>query len=183
MVIVMAKKKKEEEQIIEEAEAETKNVEEVEGNEEMERNKEVEGAEEVEGGEESTEPEAKVEVEKSKKIKKKVIKKRRSKKEKENPIARALRLAVETGKVEFGAKNGVKDSLLANTKLIVISSNAPQSLREDISYYSKLSGIPVLVFAGTSIELGSICGKPYPVSVLSIYEEGSSGIFELAKKK
>ncbi|MDD5336877.1 MAG: 50S ribosomal protein L30e [Candidatus ainarchaeum sp.] len=114
---------------------------------------------------------------------KKAVKKRKSKKENENPLARAVRLAVETGKVEFGARNGVKDSLLGRAKLIVISENAPLTLREDVGYYSRLSEVPVLVFQGTSMELGSICGKPHSVSVLSVYEEGTSGIFELAKKK
>ncbi|MFA5076995.1 MAG: 50S ribosomal protein L30e [Candidatus Micrarchaeia archaeon] len=118
-----------------------------------------------------------------KKKEKKAVKKRKSKKENENPLARAVRLAVETGKVEFGAKTGLKDSLLGKAKLIVISENAPIPLRENVSYYSKLSEVPVLVFQGTSMELGSICGKPHSVSVLSVYEEGTSGIFELAGKK
>jgi ribosomal protein L30E len=33
------------------------------------------------------------------------------------------------------------------------------------------------------MELGSVCGKPFPISVLSVYEEGSSNIIDLAKKK
>ena len=114
---------------------------------------------------------------------KKAVKKRKSSKEKENPLARAVRMAVETGKVGFGAKTGVKDSLLGKAKLIVISRNAPPALMEDIIYYCKLSEIPMLVFEGTSVEFGSICGKPYPASVLSIYDAGRSDILELAKKK
>ena len=113
---------------------------------------------------------------------KKAVKKRKSRKEKENPLARAVRLAVETGKVEFGAKTGVKDSLLGKAKLLVIASNAPRELQEDISQYAKLSAISVVKFDGTSMELGSICGKPYPVSVLSIYDAGSSDILEISKK-
>ena len=113
---------------------------------------------------------------------KKAVKKRKSKKEKENPLARAVRVAVETGKVEFGAKTGVKDALLGKAKLIVVSEKAPQTLKEDLNYYAKLSKIPVLVYEGTSMELGSICGKPHPVSVLSVYETGSSDILELVKK-
>jgi large subunit ribosomal protein L30e len=114
---------------------------------------------------------------------KKAVKKRKSKKEKENPLARAVRMAVETGKVEFGAKTGVKDSLLAKAKLIVVAGNAPSELQEDISHFAKLSGIAVVTFEGTSMELGSICGKPYPVSVLSVYDAGSSDIMDIAAKK
>lgn len=113
---------------------------------------------------------------------KKAIRKRKSKKEKENPIARAIRLTVESGKVDFGARVGLKNSLLGKAKLIVIASRSPIELIEDITYYSKLSNIPLLVFEGTGVELGSICGKPYVVSVLSIYDVGSSDIMKLAKK-
>ncbi|MBU0586911.1 50S ribosomal protein L30e [Candidatus Micrarchaeota archaeon] len=117
-----------------------------------------------------------------KKKEKKVVRKRKSSKEKENPLSRAVRLAVETGKVEFGKKTGLKDSLLGKAKLLVVAKNAPLQLQEDIKYYAKLSKIPVMQFEGTSLKLGSICGKPYSVSVLSVYDAGSSDILELVKK-
>jgi large subunit ribosomal protein L30e len=46
-----------------------------------------------------------------------------------------------------------------------------------------MSNVPLIQFEGNSMELGSVCGKPFPVSVLSVFEEGSSNILELAKKK
>lgn len=141
---------------------------------------------EIEEVKEAVEQEATEEVEEKKKgrkkterKKKKAVKKRKSKKEKEDPIVHAIRLVTETGKVGFGAKTGIKNSLLGKVKLIIIAGNAPKELQEDISYYSKLSSIPIIIFEGTSMELGSICGKPYPISVLSIYDEGSSNIMDL----
>lgn len=152
---------------------------------------EIEEAEEAEEGEaenaeEAPESEKEAEGEKEarprrKRKEKKAVKKRKSRKEKEDPLAHAIRLAVETGKMEFGARMVVKDSLLAKAKLIVLASNAPRMLQEDITHYSKLSGIPVLVFQGTSMELGSICGRPHPISALSVYDAGNSDIIELAK--
>lgn len=180
----MAKKKEEDEisDVENEAAIEKEVAEEVA--EELEE--EGEEADEVsETKEEEIEEEGEASEKKStrKRKEKKAVKKRKSRKEKENPLARAIRLAVETGKVEFGAKTSVVDSLLGKAKLIVIASNAPKELQEDLLYYCKLSGIPSLVFEGTSIELGSICGKPYPVSALSIYDAGSSNILEISKKK
>lgn len=176
----MAGKSKEEEEIAAEADedAETAETEGAEEAEEIEEGAEEGG--EAEASEETAEGER---MPRRKRKEKKAVRKRKSRKEKENPLSRAVRLAVETGKVEFGAKTGVKDSLLGKAKLIVVSENSPAELTEDISHYCKLSGIPVLVFGGTSIELGSICGKPYPVSVLSVYDPGSSDIIEIAKKK
>ncbi len=149
----------------------------VEESEELE-NDEIEATIEV-----TKEPEKEeVKISRKKTKKKKVVKKRKSKKEKEDLLAHAIRLAVETGNVEFGAKTGIKDSLLGKAKLIVVAANTPKELYEDLSYYSKLSLIPIITFEGTSLELGSICGKPYSVSVLSVYNAGNSNIMELIKK-
>jgi large subunit ribosomal protein L30e len=118
---------------------------------------------------------------KSKKIRSKktrVVRRRKSKKEKERPLTGAVRLAVESGKVDFGSRSADE-----RAKLFVIAGNAQAPVKAKVAALSKASNIPVIEFEGTSVELGSVCGKPFPVSVLSIYEEGSSSIFELVKKK
>ena len=51
--------------------------------------------------------------------------------------------------------------------------------KEDVEIYSNLSEIPVHIFDGSSVDLGSICGKPFTVSVLVIQEPGDSNILEL----
>ena len=117
------------------------------------------------------------------KSKHKVIRKRQSKKEKEDPLSSAIRLAVESGKVGFGSRKGVKDILMGNIKLAVVAANVPISLSEDVERFGELSDVPLVVFPGTSLELGAICGKPFPVSVLAVYEEGVSSILEFGKKK
>lgn len=117
------------------------------------------------------------------KSKDKVIRKRKSKKEKENPLSGAIRLAVESGKVGFGSRKGIRELLMGTAKLAVVAGNVPSELAEDARRYGELSGIPMVEFPGTSIELGSICGKPFPVSVLVVYEEGASNIMDFGKKK
>lgn len=116
---------------------------------------------------------------KKEKKKKKVVRRRKSKKEKEKPLISAVRLAVESGKVDFGARTGIK----TKAKLFVVAGNAPDRIKEKVSTYAKTSDIPLITFDGSSMELGSVCGRPFPVSVLSVYDEGSSNILELAKKK
>ena len=98
-------------------------------------------------------------------------------------IGRAIRLAVDTGRVKFGSRDAVKAALNGEAKLIVLASNCPQRTRGDIEYYSKLSKIATLEFSGTSLELGSVCGKPFPVAALSIYDVGTSNIEEAVKGK
>ena len=64
---------------------------------------------------------------------------------------------------------------------MVVSSNCPVETVQDISRFCKLSNIPVVVYEGTSMELGTVAGRPHPISVLSIYDAGNSGILEFAK--
>ena len=132
---------------------------------------EVEEKEDV--GEESQE-------EKTKK-KKKVVRRRKTKKERENPLTTAVRLAVESGKVEFGSKKGISASLSGGPKLFVVAVNAPLEIKGKVESQAKLSEIPVITYPGSSMELGSVCGRPFPVSVLSVYDAGTSNIMELAK--
>jgi len=120
--------------------------------------------------------------EKKKKVRK-VVRRRKSKKEKEQPISAAIRLAVESGKVEFGARTGLMAGIMGNAKLFVVANNTPLETKTKVSGYAKSSGIALIEFDGTTMDLGSVCGKPFPVSVLSVYDTGSSPIMELAKKK
>jgi len=112
---------------------------------------------------------------------KKVVRRRKTKKERENPLTMAVRLAVESGKVDFGGRAGIGSA--DNVKLFIVANNAPGDIKAKIESRSKVSNVPLIQFEGSSMELGSVCGKPFPVSVLSVFEEGSSNILELAKKK
>ena len=50
-------------------------------------------------------------------------------------------------------------------------------------YYAKMSSIPVVIYKGTSIDLGMICGKPFMVSALTIREPGDSDILKAVKEE
>jgi len=136
---------------------------------------------EEEIAEEGVEGEA--EAKPKKKKTKKVVRRRKTKKEKEKPITSAIRLAVESGKVEFGARTGMKASLLGQAKLFVMASNTPSEIMHKVEQYCGVSKIPLIVFEGTSMELGSVCGKPFPVTVLSVMDPGASTIMDLALKQ
>jgi len=90
-----------------------------------------------------------------------------------------IRRAVDTGKVDFGEKQTEKNILKGNGELIIISSNAKKLLKERLEHYSKLSEIPFYKFPGTSNELGSVCGKPFAVSVMTVLNKGKSKIIEI----
>ena len=96
-------------------------------------------------------------------------------------LNKAIRQAVDTGKVELGSEKTRKLALLGGAKLIFLANNVPKGTLRDLEHYAKLSNVPVLEFNGTSIELGTICGKPFPVSALSIIEPGHSEVLKAAE--
>jgi len=95
-------------------------------------------------------------------------------------VVKAIRLAVDTGKVRFGSREALQAALNGEAKLIIVAGNIPVGLRGDINYYSSLSAVSLIEFVGTSIELGSVCGKPFPVSALTVVDAGTSNILEAA---
>lgn len=96
-------------------------------------------------------------------------------------MARAIRKCVDSGKVEFGTNSGVKKALSGKARVLVLASNCPSQVAQDAERFCKLSGVPLLKYEGTSIELGTIAGRPHPIAMLCVLDEGNSGILELVK--
>lgn len=97
-------------------------------------------------------------------------------------VNKAIYSAVKTGKVVLGTRRTLNLLKMGKTKMVVVASNIPKDLRDLIDYYTKLTSIPVYTYKGTSIELGRVCGKPFPVMMMAIREPGDSNIMELVKK-
>ena len=61
----------------------------------------------------------------------------------------------------------------------VLASNCPQRFRERIISKS----VPIVDLEISSVELGSMCGKPFTISALSIIDAGSSDIMSIREKE
>ena len=96
-------------------------------------------------------------------------------------VDKAIASAVKTGKVSFGASSAMQNAKTGKGKLIVLAANCPKNIREDIEYYSKLSEVPFMTFRGSSLDLASVCGKPFSISALTIREPGDSDILKLTE--
>ena len=97
-------------------------------------------------------------------------------------VNKAITTAAKTGKIQIGAISVLKSAKSKKAKLILLASNCPQGIRENIEYYCGLSEIPVSLFKGESSYLGALCGKPFNVSVLAIKEPGDSNILKIAEE-
>lgn len=98
-------------------------------------------------------------------------------------MSKAIRMCLDTGKVSLGMAGALKAALQGHGKLIVVAENAPAEVKSDLSRYCKIANMPMHEFEGTSMELGSVCGKPFPVSALLVSEVGNSPILGLVAKK
>ena len=82
-----------------------------------------------------------------------------------------LREALNKKKVILGSKRTIKYLKLGKAKKIIISNNCPESIKKDAEHYTKLTGIKLESFDGTSKQLGIFCGKPFSISALAIVSE------------
>ncbi len=98
-------------------------------------------------------------------------------------VNKQIRLAVKTGKVEFGSKTVSSNVSHARAKLVILAHNCAEETRDEIVYQAGLSEIPVFVFQGSSLDLGALCERPFPVSAMIVREPGDSEVLKLAEIK
>ncbi len=93
-------------------------------------------------------------------------------------IDKAIASAVKTGKVSFGANAALLNAKTGKAKMILLASNCPQSIKDEIEYYGKLSKVPTMTYRGNSMDLANVCGKMFIISALSVREPGDSEILK-----
>lgn len=98
-------------------------------------------------------------------------------------VNKSISTSVKTGKVLFGVNNAVRSAKQGRARLIILASNCPKDVIDDITHYAKFSDVPVVIYKGSSIDLGVVCGKPFMVSALTIREPGDSDILKLSEEK
>lgn len=93
-------------------------------------------------------------------------------------VDRGIRVAVDTGDVTLGSEKSIQSLKLGKGKLAVVAANAPKEIIDDVEYYANLSDIQAYTYDGISVDLGSVCGKPFTVATLIINDPGDSTILD-----
>lgn len=93
-------------------------------------------------------------------------------------LDRSISVARKSGKTSIGAKSAIKAAKLGTAKAIVVATNAPASQKEDVLYFSRLSGVPIIEFPRTSQDLGILCGRPHLTAFVTVFNPGDSDILE-----
>jgi large subunit ribosomal protein L30e len=90
-----------------------------------------------------------------------------------------LRMAVDSGEVVLGIEETTRAINVSRAKLVVVSAVGNEATVSDLSHLCGIAGVRLVRFAGNSMELGAVCGKPYSVSSLAVVSPGNSKILEV----
>jgi large subunit ribosomal protein L30e len=96
-------------------------------------------------------------------------------------LSKAIAAAVKTGKVSFGANSAILAAKNGKAKMIVIASNCPKPIKEQIEYYGAISKIPIINYKGNTMDMAAICNKLFVISALTIREAGDSEILNFTQ--
>jgi len=71
---------------------------------------------------------------------------------------------MKENKIVYGYREVLKFIRNNNVELVILANNAPEKIKKTILN----SNIKVEIFEEGSKKMGTICGKPYPISVIAI---------------
>jgi large subunit ribosomal protein L30e len=82
-------------------------------------------------------------------------------------IEKIIKEAFENKKVIYGYRKAYRYLKNYEPKMVIIAKNMREDLKNDIISAVKDKSL-IKEFNGSSIELGILCGKPFPISVIVI---------------
>lgn len=79
-----------------------------------------------------------------------------------------LKKILKEESLNFGAEITLKKLRQGKLKKIFLAANCPKNVKDDIEYYAKLSKVEVVNLDVDNEELGTLCKKPFSISVIGI---------------
>lgn len=96
-------------------------------------------------------------------------------------LAKALSIAIRTGKITLGYKKTLETLRSGKAKLVVVAGSIPEEFKVKLEALARLTGTPILNSGVSSLDLGAACGKPFTVSALAVRDPGDSDILSFVK--
>jgi large subunit ribosomal protein L30e len=79
-----------------------------------------------------------------------------------------LKDEIGKGTVVLGTKEVLRGIKTDSFKTIIIASNCPETVKEQLEHYAKISEIGIEMSESTGKQLGITCGKPFGVAVIGV---------------
>lgn len=85
-------------------------------------------------------------------------------------LADEIQSAVKSNNAIVGFRECMKAIRMGSVKRVIVANNIPNDMDAEIKHNSQTANTNVETFEGSSKDLGTACGKPFPVSVMVIKE-------------
>lgn len=87
--------------------------------------------------------------------------------------AAEIKKMLKAGNVLIGTERTIKSLKLGKVQKVLVSSNCPAKVENDINYYAGLSGAEFHKLDYPNDELSVICKKPFSISVMAFLKGAS----------
>lgn len=95
---------------------------------------------------------------------------------------RVIRSANKSGKIFFGSEQAMEAAKNGRAIALIVASNCPPKILNQIKNYAQLSSLPVHIYPGSSADLGMACRKPFAVSAMTIRSLTDQEILKMVKE-
>lgn len=95
-------------------------------------------------------------------------------------LEKTLRTVIKTGKCGFGLRSVGKG--LKGAKLVVVANSVEGPARQALLVSCQTQGIPLLAFAGSSVQLARLCGRPFRISTVAVKSPGDADLRPLLQE-
>ena len=86
----------------------------------------------------------------------------------ETMLIQEIQSAVKSENAILGYRKSLQYLKSGSPKMVVMANNIQDNKKREIEHDAKIGNTSLEVFDGSSKDLGVICGKPFPVSVIVI---------------
>lgn len=83
-------------------------------------------------------------------------------------ITKIIKSKTKEKKIILGYKTVIKLMKSGRPELIIYANNFPEEKKKTIDRNAKISKVEVKEYPNDGVNLGLVCGKPFPVGVLAI---------------
>jgi large subunit ribosomal protein L30e len=85
-------------------------------------------------------------------------------------LADEIQSAVKSKNAIIGFRESMKAIRAGTVKAVIVANNIPSDMDSEIKHNARVANAKLETFDGGSKDLGTACGKPFPVSVMVIKE-------------
>jgi len=83
-------------------------------------------------------------------------------------LEKLIKERLKENKIIIGFNIVIKSLKSSHPDLIVYANNIPEDKKKTIEHNAQISKVEIKEYPGDGVNLGLLCGKPFPVSVLAI---------------